>query len=298
MKCKAVQVNAPNDWQFGEIDLPQDGGELIVVHHSSLCHTDCQIIDGSLCYYRDGFAKYPIIPGHEWCGTIGGQPVVGLCVIGCGKCEMCLKDCSIYCSDRVEVGVVNKNGGFADFLWLDSNCLVKVPDVSPKYALIEPLAVAIHGIRRLPKTPSKYDSILINGFGTIGKFCMEVCQSYGIVPEVRDPRISKCVDPRDFELLIECSGSYDSLDSLRTARGQTVLAFGFAYNEIEPGMLVANEIEFVGSLGSNRGDFVEAVSLLPNIKVPDFELAPLSKFEQGLKMIKQHCKTVFVHGGL
>jgi len=298
MKNKCIQVNAPNDWRFVSLDLPQDDGELVQVHYSSLCHTDCQIIDGTLSYYRDKIADYPIIPGHEWCGVLDGQPVVGTCISGCGHCKMCCSNREMCCCDRLEVGVIRKNGGFSEYIWIPRDSLVNIPELDPRYALVEPLAVAIHGIHRLRKPLSSYNGIVINGIGTIGKFCLEICKSQGLNPSVRDPRLMLDATPSDYELLIECSGNSCSLDHIGTTRGQTLLAFGFAYNRIEPGILVANELDFIGALGSSKKDFVEAIEILPDILIPDFELLSLADFNIGLKLIKKSCKSVFKHEDL
>ena len=49
---------------------PGEGELLIAPTAVGICGTDVEIFDGSLAYFRMGIASYPIVPGHEWTGTV------------------------------------------------------------------------------------------------------------------------------------------------------------------------------------------------------------------------------------
>src|SRR4051812_30700639 len=69
---------------------------------AGLCATDLELLDGSMVCLRDGRARLPLVPGHEWLalvvepgtpdsGFVVGDVVVGECSIGCGDCPVALR---------------------------------------------------------------------------------------------------------------------------------------------------------------------------------------------------------------
>ena len=75
-------VHGPDKAKLEVRDLPtvKPGEALISVQHVAICATDLEIYDGTLGYYRNGTAQYPIVPGHEFSGRIAalGTNVNGL----------------------------------------------------------------------------------------------------------------------------------------------------------------------------------------------------------------------------
>lgn len=289
MQCKAVQVVAPNKWQYDEYDIRDSVGEAVELCYSSICGTDRSVIDGSLIYYQNGYATYPIITGHEWCGIYQNQPVVGICIIGCGYCVKCIRNSPMHCDARREVGVVNKNGGHAEYIILREDLLVPIPKIEPKYALVEPLAVCVHALERIKISQS--DRILISGYGCIGKLCGLVLKTKGFHFEICDPRYTSALEYGDFDIILECSGKV--LSQYLEMKGATVLVFGFDYDKIDPALLPANEVSLVGTLGSTKKDFTEAVEIMSTIEPDFFEIMPLSSFSDGLKKSANGQKVVF-----
>src|SRR3954470_8100077 len=79
---------------------PLPGQLLIAPDAVGVCATDVELYDGTMPYLTNGFAAYPIVPGHEWTGRVVavgseaagfgvGDRVVGECSIGCGACDRC-----------------------------------------------------------------------------------------------------------------------------------------------------------------------------------------------------------------
>ncbi len=291
MICEAIVTHSPNNWNFAMVDVNDMDGVPVKVEFSSLCGTDHNILSGELIYYQNDIAKYPIITGHEWCGTYNGSPVVGICILGCGHCKKCLQGKSAHCNLRREVGVVNKNGAHAEYVVMPEDCLLPIPDVSTKYALTEPLAVCMHALDRVSLDKSM--RILISGYGCIGKLCGLTLKLHGYDFEVYDPRYTKVLEFRDFDVILECSGV--SLGCYLDIKGTQIVAFGFEYEDIDPSILASNEISIIGTLGSTMDDFYAAVEVLKKSDVEWLEVLPFSDFHKGVRRSQDGYKVVFRH---
>ena len=293
MKCLAVNTTAPCTTSYLDVDIgePLNDEAVVDVSYSAICRTDFSVIDGSLIYYRNGHAKYPIITGHEWVGICEGTPVVGLCIIGCDKCRHCLAGNPIYCDNRIETGVVNKNGGHAQKVIMPRKALLEVPEASAKFAMVEPMAVAVRGFRRL--NPSKSDKILINGYGSIGKMFGRVLMSHGYAFDFYDIRYNRYCNWDGYNVFIESSGGKFSLKKMLNNKGCRILAYGFEYSPLDVNNCVANEITILTSLGSDKSDFQEAIDIVTDANLQDFEMHNLSNFNAGLERAKMGNKVVF-----
>lgn len=293
MICRAIQSTAPNQWGMVTTDVNDIQGVNVKVGFSSLCGTDRDVLSGDLIYYRTGKARYPIVTGHEWCGTYDGQPVVGICILGCNQCDRCKDNKPIHCDKRREVGVVNKNGAHAEYIVMPEECLVPIPELLPKYALVEPLAVCVHALSRIEVDSSS--RILISGYGCIGKLCEKLLNLRGYKCAVYDPRYTK--DPGvNFDVILECSGSPASLPKYLEVRGSTILIFGFEYQDIDPSVLSANEISLVGTIGSTLDDFSQAASIMKDLEIDFFSEMSWKNFDEGLHEASCGQKVVFHHG--
>ncbi|MBW1980794.1 MAG: alcohol dehydrogenase catalytic domain-containing protein [Deltaproteobacteria bacterium] len=129
--CRAVVIHGAGEARLEEIDIPRvkPGDVLIRVAYEAVCATDIEVYEGTLGYYRQGTAKYPIIPGHEFSGRVVdigpnvnhlkvGHAVVVECIQSCGTCEACQRENWIACNQRVELGVIGRNGGYAEYVAL------------------------------------------------------------------------------------------------------------------------------------------------------------------------------------
>jgi len=145
---QAVVIKGKSEAKIEVISIPEmkPGDILIKVDYVGVCRTDIEVYEGTLGYYRNGLASHPIVPGHEFSGTIVkigsnnkfqerfklGQRVVGECVLSRGKD-----------SERKEVGVINFNGAYSKFIVMPGDAIHGIPDsVDSKTAVLtEPLAV-------------------------------------------------------------------------------------------------------------------------------------------------------------
>jgi L-iditol 2-dehydrogenase len=145
-----------------DVPAPSGPGVRVKITSVGICGSDLAILDS-------GF-EMAGIPGHEMAGVLAdGTPVAIEPVIPCGVCEFCRAGHYQVCRSGVErIFGVGRNGGMAEEIIVPERCLVRLPlrlDTSTA-ALVEPLAVAIHGLRRAGAKPG--DRVVVIGGGTIG----------------------------------------------------------------------------------------------------------------------------------
>ena len=157
----------------------EEGEVLIAVKAAGICGSDIPRI------YRTGAYSYPLIPGHEFSGVVEmektgrmadadremkewlGQRVCVFPLIPCGNCIPCGAKQYEMCRSYSYLGS-RKNGGFAEYVAVPAKNLLRIPDsVSfEEAAMLEPMAVAVHAMRRVEWSFS--DKIVVCGLGTIG----------------------------------------------------------------------------------------------------------------------------------
>lgn len=155
-----------------EKPVPGSGEVLVKVKAVGICGSDIPRI------YKTGAYSHPLIPGHEFSGTVVsigegadsrwmGKAVGVFPLIPCGECLPCQKKQYEMCRHYSYLGS-RRNGGFAEYVSVPADNLIELPDsVSfEEAAMLEPMAVAVHAMRRV--RPGKEDTVAICGMGTIG----------------------------------------------------------------------------------------------------------------------------------
>jgi hypothetical protein len=138
--CKAVVIQGAHQAALEEIEIPEvkPGDTLIRVAYEAVCSTDIEIYEGTLGYYQNGPAKYPIVPGHEFSGRVvsvgpnvihveAGDPVVVECIQSCGSCEACQRENWIACKHRTELDVIGRYGGYAEYVVVPGRYAHRLP---------------------------------------------------------------------------------------------------------------------------------------------------------------------------
>lgn len=167
---KAIVNIAPQKLAWQEIPIPAPGaGEVrIQTIACGICATDLQMIAG---WERTSF---PAVPGHEWAGRVDAVGPGGDAAIIGRNCvaENVLKDGG-------EVGFEHP-GGYAEYVLTEAAKLHFLPDDFPMSvaALIEPLAVAVRGLRRLHI--ENQTAALVIGDGPIGLLMTLLLQRAGV----------------------------------------------------------------------------------------------------------------------
>lgn len=144
--------------------VPGDGEEIVEVKAAGICGSDIDRV------YKNGAHKMPLIIGHEFSGKVlGKEERVGIFpLIPCRKCSSCIEKKYEMCTDYSYLGS-RQDGGFAERVAVPKWNLIKLPD-NVGYeaaAMLEPMAVAVHALRRLDFGCDK--KVVVCGLGTIGQ---------------------------------------------------------------------------------------------------------------------------------
>jgi threonine dehydrogenase-like Zn-dependent dehydrogenase len=198
--------------ELREIQELPDKGKKVHVKSTGICGSDLHLLE----------MNYPIpcIAGHEFAGVLDdGTPVAVEPVIPCDECESCRAGKYNLCQQGATLGV-DRNGGMADEVIVPERCLVYLPsNVDVKDAcLIEPLAVAVHGIRKAGVNRNKRVAII--GGGTIGLCAVAAagssCTEVGLVAkythqkEAGDLLGAKEIEGL-YDIVVECSGTESAM---------------------------------------------------------------------------------------
>ena len=330
--CQAVVIRGPGEASLEEIEIPEvkPGDVLIRVAYEAVCATDIDIYEGRLGYYKDGTAKYPIVPGHEFSGRVFGigsnvnHLEVGDCVIveciqSCGTCEACRRENWIACRNRVELGVIGRNGGYAEYVLVPGRFVHRLPPKfdMPAACLCEPLAVALKGLKRLRRTwrdRKAQRDVAVVGAGSLGHLCARILKFWGHRVTIFDHNKARLgyfkgsgigtsdtlSGLSDFENLVEVTGNPEALDAIlhQSPAGARILLLGlpYAHREYTFENIVAYDKMLVGSVGSAAKHFDLAIELLPQIETDVFtqKVLPLSKFKEAWEITKsgKYLKTI------
>lgn len=188
MKMNAVVVYGTGDLCFEEreVQKPGPGEALIKVMSAGICKTDAEIISGEMIYLQNGMARLPMIPGHEWSGEIVelgsnvtgfqvGDRVTGECTVSCGHCSYCLRGLGNLCVNRTETGVMNRDGGYAQYISFPVTSLHKCNGLSfEQGACVEPTCVAMRALLNAGISPM--DNVLVTGPGPIGLMAAQIAK--------------------------------------------------------------------------------------------------------------------------
>ncbi|GAA5887054.1 hypothetical protein JCM6882_009432 [Rhodosporidiobolus microsporus] len=181
-----------------DVPTPKDGEVLVKVAWCGICGTDLHEYEAGpiLCPSKDTphpitGCTLPVCLGHEFSGiveTVGpnvkgnfqrGDRVVIESVISCSNCYACQIGCNNACTSLGFVGLSGLGGGLSEYFSSPEQYLYKLPDhVSLKSgAMCEPLAVAVHAVKRSGFKPGQ--SAAVFGAGPIGCFLTKVLIAQG-----------------------------------------------------------------------------------------------------------------------
>jgi threonine dehydrogenase-like Zn-dependent dehydrogenase len=159
--------------------VPKPGQVIVDVHRVGVCGTDAELFSGELPYFAQGKSRFPLRPGHEWCGVVSavgqaadeswlGVRVTGDTMLGCGRCRRCRAGHGHVCADRREVGIMGWPGALAEKVLVPAASLRRLPASvdDTAGALVEPGGNAYRAAAAAHAGPGK--RILVWGPGTIG----------------------------------------------------------------------------------------------------------------------------------
>lgn len=176
----------------------EKGRAILRIRRAGICGTDIHAYGGNQPYF-----VYPRILGHELSadlvdadgaeGFVRGEPVTFIPYFHCGRCNAC-KQGKTNCCVQMQVCGVHVDGGMVEYLSVPSASLIKNNGLNyDELAMVEPLAIGAHGIRRAGI--QRGESVLIVGAGPIGLGLVEFAKIAGgkvTVVDVNAERLQFC----------------------------------------------------------------------------------------------------------
>lgn len=290
-------LSGPGILELHPANPPEPGPRDLVIRPDAVgvCGTDLELLAGTMTYLTSGFARYPIVPGHEWTGVVtaigaevegfaAGDRVVGEVPIGCGSCPQCTAGRYHVCPNRTETGIAGRAGGMATSLVFPAGAAHRVPPSvdAADAAMVEPLSVAYRGVARSGAVPG--EALTVIGGGTIGLLCALTAKALGIddvhVVEVDPDRrrfaaglgLAVSATPaRPVPRVVEASGTAGgiaaALEACRDGGSVVLLGLtGAPATPVDLDRVVVRDIALYGCLGS-PGVWPEVVALVAQGRV-------------------------------
>jgi 2-desacetyl-2-hydroxyethyl bacteriochlorophyllide A dehydrogenase len=199
---KALVCEQPGSFQYVTKEQPaaEKGRAILKVKRIGICGTDLHAFEGT-----QPFFAYPRVLGHELgCEIADVDPSTGFTIgervtlipyFNCGECIACRNGLPNCCA-AINVFGVHVDGGMTEYISVPVSALLHGGDMSfEELALVEPLAIGAHGIRRAGVRPGEF--VLVIGAGPIGLGIMEFGRIAGgqvIAMDVNDNRLNFCKD--------------------------------------------------------------------------------------------------------
>ena len=199
---KTLVCITPGQFEYQEGDSPvaTKNHSILKIKRIGICGTDLHAFEGT-----QPFFEYPRILGHELAaefvegdnaeGFSKGEAVTFIPYFNCGECIAC-RSGKENCCTSIKVCGVHVNGGMAEYLSVPSYSLIHGEGLSfDELALVEPLAIGAHGVRRADVKPDEF--VLVIGAGPIGLGIMEFARIAGgkvIAMDINDQRLAFCSD--------------------------------------------------------------------------------------------------------
>ena len=285
----AAVLVAPECIHIEERPIPQPGlGEALVrVYYVAICGSDQARFWG-----HESSASGPVVMGHEFSGRVValgaevtappvGQWVTVAPLLNCGECAFCLAGQGNLCPQRRVFGR-DADGALQDYVAVRTDRVYPLPpNVSvDEGALVEPLAVACHAVRRAGVKPE--GSALVLGAGAIGLLIAQVWRALGGGPvaaaDVDESRLAVAA-----ELGIPAwTGTYAGLliDTLFEATGSPN-----AFATWLPALAPAGRAVVVGKLGQPVA--VDWVNLMrKEAEITTSRYFTLADFTQAIQLLK------------
>src|SRR5258707_6193563 len=160
------------------------GESIVRVSMAGVCGTDLEI--------ARGYMQYRGVPGHEFAGrvvesqntSLRGKRVVGEINAGCGRCATCDAGLARHCPNRTVLGILGRDGAFAEYLRLPDINLIPIPDsVTDELAVfVEPLAAACEVFEQTHL--ARNQTIVVLGDGRLGALVVLVLKGEKYLPRV------------------------------------------------------------------------------------------------------------------
>jgi threonine dehydrogenase-like Zn-dependent dehydrogenase len=264
-----------------EVDEPTGDGLLMEVSSSSICGTD-------LNFMQLGPSDYTF--GHEFAGFVDGTPYAVEPSLYCAKCDQCRAGFTQRCvGEHANLGIF-VDGGLSDRIRIPPQNLVPLPTgLSVDDAcLVEPAAVAWHGVQRAAVQPG--ERVVVLGGGSIGLLAVAALRREGCHADIeaRHPHQREAAERLGagspgtsvggYDVVIEAVGTESGIarcSQLARPGGRVVLLGVFPQTVPVPGVTtLVSELTWIGAMAYGRGaDGVREVEQAAALLAADPEIA-------------------------
>lgn len=304
--CMLQQVmTSPGVIEFQEVPTPTPGSNevLIKIMKIGICGSDIHVYHG-----EHPFTSYPVTQGHEVSGEVValgadvkefhvGQKVTIQPQVVCGKCYPCTHGKYNLCEELKVMGF-QTTGVASHFFAVDAAKVTPLPDDMSydEGAMIEPLAVAVHAVKRAGDV--KGLNIVVLGAGPIGNLVAQTAKGFGakgvMITDVSDYRLQKasecgveyCVNTRSKDLgeailetfgpdkadvIYDCAGNDITMgQAIKYARkGSMIILVAVFAKMANIDLAVANdhELDINSTMMYRCEDYIDAIDLACRKKV-------------------------------
>lgn len=297
---KQVRLIEPETIVLEEVErpVPEDTQVLIAVKRIGVCGSDIHAY-----YDRHPYISCPIVQGHEFSGEVvelggevdrlsPGDRVTVMPQLVCGVCHPCTHGRYHICNELKVIGC-QADGAAREFIPVDQELVVKLPqDMSFDHgAMVEPVAVGVHAVRRLGDVSGM--KILVLGAGPIGNLAAQVAKGLGaaavmitdvsafrlekardcgidqvvnVAVELLESRIDSAFGIDRADAILECAGVQDTIEqAIGLARkGTDIIVVGvFAERPmVDLGLVQDKELRLIGTLMYKAEDYRTAIELI------------------------------------
>ena len=182
---KYIVCEKPGEFLLKDKDAPvrKANEALLQVNKVGICGTDLHAYAGNQAFFA-----YPRILGHELASVVleigendkdikAGDKVVVMPYVSCGTCIAC-RNGKTNCCTNIKVLGVHADGGMQEQIVVPSNILLLANHLSDdQMAIVEPLAIGAHAVRRADIKPG--ETVAVVGCGPIGIGIMKLAQIAG-----------------------------------------------------------------------------------------------------------------------
>ena len=258
-----------------DVDAPTGEGIELRVAMCGICGSDLHMIENGM---RD------VVVGHEFGGWLPNGQLVAVRPTGeCGTCSHCARGRHHLCADAMARSYgISMNGGLAESMRVEESRLTVMPaGARPRdAALVEPLAVSIHGLRR--SGVSRGDRALVVGAGSIGLLTAAALRAWGVecdivtrhahqaaAAEVLGARVVGNPEASTYGHTFDAVCTQETVDLCinATEPGGTLLEFGLFWSPVRmSNALLLKEVTFVPAMfyghDHDHNDFAEAAQIV------------------------------------
>ena len=298
-------MTEPGKIEFREIAKPEieENQVLIKMMRIGVCGSDIHVYHG-----KHPYTSYPVVQGHEVSGEIvetgtkvdnlsAGDKVTVLPQVVCGECYPCQNGRYNIC-EELKVRGFQTTGMASEYFAVDKDKVLKVADdlSFDQISLVEPLAVAVHALKKGENINNR--DLLVLGAGPIGNLVAQAAKGMGanevMITEISEYRrkiaekcgIDYCINPVEAEIeeelvnnfgtkkadkILECVGVNQTIDqAVEVARkGTDIIVVGVFGEkpEVDLGLVQDRELRLIGTLMYKKEDYEKAIELIEQDKI-------------------------------